>query len=140
MLNKPSWANFDTATGALSGTPPAAGQYPNIVIRVSDGIATTSLPTFSLDISPVILGSATVSWTVPTTNVDGSPLTNLAGFRVLYGTNPNQLNQKVELPNPTFTSVQIEDLVPGTYYFSVKAYNASALESNASPVVWKTIM
>ena len=140
IQNKPSWATFSTATGALSGTPDVAAQYSSIVISVSDGKSTASLAAFNLTISPPVLGSATVTWTAPATNVDGTPLTDLAGFRVLYGTSPTQLDQKLELPNATFTSVQIEDLTPGTYYFEVKAYTAAAMESDASPVVWKTIM
>jgi len=140
VTNKPSWATFDATNGMLSGTPTAAGEYSNIVISVSDGTATASLTAFSLTISPPVLGSATVTWTAPVTNTDGTPLANLAGFHVLYGTSPTQLNQKLELPGPTFTSVEIADLTPGTYYFSVKAYTAAALESDASPVAWKTIM
>ena len=140
VQNKPSWATFNTATGALSGTPTAAGQFANIVIGVSDGTTSAALPAFNLTISPMILGSATVRWTAPATNIDGTPLANLAGFRVLYGTSPTQLSEKLELPAPALTSVEIADLVPGTYYFSVKAYTANALESDASQVVWKTIM
>src|SRR6478752_8125687 len=38
ITNKPSWANFDAATGALSGTP-TAGTFGNVTISVSDGQA-----------------------------------------------------------------------------------------------------
>jgi len=140
VQNKPAWASFNTSTGALSGTPASEGQYSNIVISVSDGKATASLAPFTLTISPVVLGSATITWAPPTINVDGTPLDNLAGFRVLYGTDPNQLDQKLGLPAPTLTSVEVADLAPGTYYFAVKAYTASAVESAASQVVWKTIL
>lgn len=39
ILNKPSWAAFDTSTGALTGTPASGdvGNYGGIVIYVSDG-------------------------------------------------------------------------------------------------------
>ena len=52
ITNKPSWASFDTATGELSGTPvnADAGVTSNIVISVSDGIATASLPAFSIEV------------------------------------------------------------------------------------------
>jgi hypothetical protein len=33
-----------------------------------------------------ISGQATLSWDPPTTNVDGTPLTDLAGYKVYYGT------------------------------------------------------
>src|SRR5690606_37248397 len=46
----PAWASFDEATGALEGVPSAAqtGRYRNIVISVSDGQATTTLPPFTI--------------------------------------------------------------------------------------------
>ena len=49
VANKPSWADFDVATGRLSGTPGAgtAGTYSNIVISVSDGQASATLPAFA---------------------------------------------------------------------------------------------
>jgi len=31
-------------------------------------------------------GTATLTWTASTTGVDGTPLTNLAGYRIYYGT------------------------------------------------------
>src|SRR6185295_6218305 len=40
----PSWASFSTATGHLTGTPPAGttGTFAGIVISVSDGSASAS--------------------------------------------------------------------------------------------------
>jgi hypothetical protein len=84
IANLPPWATFDTATGRLQGTPAAShvGSYANIAIAVSDGTATASLPAFSIAVLAVASGSATLTWTPPTTNSDGSPLTNLAAYRV----------------------------------------------------------
>jgi hypothetical protein len=52
ITNKPSWASFSTASGALSGTPPASavGTDSNIVISASDGVSTAALPAFSLTV------------------------------------------------------------------------------------------
>jgi hypothetical protein len=68
IVNSPSWANFDTTTGQLSGTPTATdvGTHDNISISVSDGEFTTSLAPFSIDVSadnsaPQISGMAPVS-------------------------------------------------------------------------------
>lgn len=52
IVNKPSWAVFNTATGTLSGTPLEAGTFGNIVISVSDGNSTSSLAPFSITVSP----------------------------------------------------------------------------------------
>jgi hypothetical protein len=53
ITNKPTWASFNTATGALTGTPSAAnvGTVSNIVVNVSDGTATVSLPAFSIQVN-----------------------------------------------------------------------------------------
>ncbi|MEN9423646.1 MAG: hypothetical protein RL122_1029 [Pseudomonadota bacterium] len=52
VTNKPAWANFDTKTGELSGTPSAAnvGTTANIVIQVSDGKQQVNLAAFSLQV------------------------------------------------------------------------------------------
>jgi hypothetical protein len=52
--NVPSWATFSKTTGLLSGTPGTADAklYSNIVISVSNGRATATLPAFSIDVTP----------------------------------------------------------------------------------------
>jgi|GEM_PF-6068097 len=52
IQNKPSWASFDSATGLLSGTPQAedVGIYSAIIISVSDGRSTSSLPSFTIQV------------------------------------------------------------------------------------------
>ncbi len=87
--NKPSWLTFSATTGQLSGTPTTAGATGNILIRVSDGKATASLAAFTITVAaapPVSTsGTATLSWTPPTTYTDGSTMSNLAGYRIHYG-------------------------------------------------------
>ena len=139
--NRPSWATFNTATGRLSGTPNAAGTASNIVIRVSDGAATASLAAFSITIAGASnsSGSASLSWQAPTTNTDGSSLTNLAGYRIVYGTSQNALNQTITISNPGTTRYVIDGLSPATWYFAVKAYSSNGTESSNSSVASKTI-
>ena len=74
IQNLPSWATFNTSTGRLSGTPQAAaaGVYSDIVISVTDTKDTVSLPAFSITVNAPTNGSATLSWTPPTENTDGS--------------------------------------------------------------------
>src|SRR5688572_17312176 len=49
---KPGWANFNTSTGLLSGTPATAdvGMHRGIVVWVSDGKAQTLLPAFDVQV------------------------------------------------------------------------------------------
>jgi hypothetical protein len=141
IANRPSWAAFNTSTGLLSGTPgaTAVGSYGNIVISVSDGRATTSLAAFSISVVDVSNGGATLSWTPPTQNTDGTSLTNLAGYRIAYGTSSTALTQTIQVSNPGLSSYTISNLSPGTYYFAVRAYTSSGTESGNSNVQTKTV-
>ncbi len=141
IANAPSWASFSTTTGQLQGTPGAAnvGTFSNIVISASDGTATTSLAAFGITVVAVAGGSATLSWTPPTTNTDGSPLTNLAGYRVRWGPAAGNYPSSVTLNNAGLTSYVVGSLVPGTYYFVVTALSSTGVESQFSNVASKTI-
>lgn len=143
IANRPSWAQFDSVTGRLSGTPGAAnvGSTSGIVISVSDGGPDpVSLPAFSLTVvSPTPQGSATLSWSPPTSNVDGTAVTNLAGYRVKYGQLASNLSETVSVPHPDVTSVVIENLSAGTWYFAVSAYTTANIESDLSNLAQKTL-
>ena len=111
----------------------------NIVISVTDGQATTSLAAFSIAVNQVANGAATVTWEPPTENTDGTALTDLKGYRIRYGLAPNALTNVVTVPTVGISSAVIENLGPGTWYFGVVAYNASAVESALSDLAQKTI-
>ena len=141
IQNPPSWASFNTQSGNLSGTPGSgdAGTYSNIIISVSDGTSTASLAAFSIIVTQVANGSATVSWSAPTQNTDGSALTNLAGFNIYYGTSAGNLSQSVQIANPGLTTYALGNLAPGAWYFAVNAYTAAGAESALSSIASKTI-
>ncbi len=139
--NVPPWASFDTATGRLTGTPSAGdvGNYSGIAISVTDGKATTSLPSFSISVTQIAVGSATLSWVPPTTNDDGSVLTDLAGYRIRYGRSSTNLDQSVSISNSAINSFAIDNLSPGTWFFAVVTVNSQGTESSPSNVASKTI-
>jgi Putative Ig domain len=141
VVNRPSWGTFNRATGRLSGTPTASDvrSYPNIQISVSDGELTTNLATFTINVVATTGGTATLSWTPPTQNTDGSPLVDLAGYRVYWGTSSGNYPQSVTVMNPGITSYMVEQLTPATYYFVATALDASGNESKHSNVATKTI-
>lgn len=142
ISQKPSWAAFSNKTGRLYGTPAAAnvGNYTGIRIAVSDGKRSTYLPTFSIAVQAATgIGSATIRWVAPTQNTDGSPLTNLAGYKVHYGTSTTALTRFVQVGNPGITTVEIGGLTPATWYFTVTAYTNTGVESEPSAAVSKTI-
>jgi len=141
IANRPVWATFNTATGALSGIPGngTAGIYSNITIRVTDGIATASLPAFSITVQQAAMGAASLSWQAPTTRTDGTPLTNLAGYRIRYGTSVGSYPSVIEIPNGGLTRAVVENLPPATWYFVISAYDTNGAESSNSSPVSKTI-
>jgi hypothetical protein len=137
----PSWATFSSSNGRLSGTPGAGdvATYSNITIRVSDGTTTVALPSFSVQVVAVAMGSVTLNWQPPTQNTDGTPLTNLAGYKVYWGTSPGAFSNSVTLSNPGLTSYVVEQLTPATWYFAATSVNAQNVESAFTRVVSKRI-
>ena len=141
VARKPAWAQFDKATGRLSGTPGPAdvGNFTNIAITVTDGQATAALAAFDVSVNQIAAGTATLSWLPPTENSDGSTLTDLAGYRIYYGRNRDNLTQVVELDNPGLTRYVVENLTSARWFFAMTSVNADGVESARSPIASKTI-
>jgi len=71
-------------------------------------------------------GSVTLTWSPPTLNTDGSALSDLAGYRVQYGTNSGFLSQSVDVGGATTTSLVVPGLQRGaTYFFAMSALSAA---------------
>ena len=144
ISNKPSWATFSTTTGRLSGTPSSSnvGSFSNISIKVSDGTSTVSLPTFAITVNPGTTsssGTATLSWTAPTRNTDGTTLTNLGGYRIYFGTSASSLTRTISINSAGLTTYVVSDLSPATYYFAVSAVSSTGVESSRSTVASKVV-
>lgn len=102
-------------------------------------------------------GQATLCWDPPTTNVDGTPLTDLGGYKIYYGTSSGNY--------PMTTDIYLGECVPcggshpecalcanactytvtgltdgATYYFVATAYNTSGNESEYSNEVSKLVI
>jgi hypothetical protein len=135
--------------------------YPNIVITASDGELSASLPAFAITVSaatgstpstsaappasaapsassapslapaPPPSGAATLRWSAPTENADGSALTNLAGYRIYHGTS-SSFTEMIQIAGAGNTSYTFSQLAGGTHYFAVAAYNAAGMESALS--------
>jgi hypothetical protein len=146
IKNKPAWASFSIASGKISGTPTTSnvGTYSSIVISVSDGSASASLAPFSIVVSQPSsggggTGSASLHWTAPTKNTNGSGLTDLAGYHVYYGKSASTMTTSITIANPGTTSYTVSNLAAGTWYFSVNAYTTSGVASARSNTDTKVI-
>ncbi len=141
ITNKPDWAWFDQQTGRFRGTPGAGdvATYDNIVISVSDGQASASLSSFSITIEAISTGSATLSWTPPTENTDGTALTDLAGYRIYWGTTVGSYPNSLTIDNPGITTYVVENLAPGSYAFVATSINADGVESGYSAPATRSV-
>ena len=79
--------------------------------------------------------SATLSWIKPTQNADGTPLTNLAGYIVRYGTNVGALHRASIGVLAEYHAVGNRRSVAGNWYFEVAAVNTTDTESAFSSAV-----
>jgi hypothetical protein len=84
-------------------------------------------------------GGVTLSWDAPTSNTNGTPLTNLAGYRIYYGYSPTDLSQTVSITGVGIQTYVLDDLPSGVWYFAIVAINSSGDESALSNIVQKTI-
>jgi hypothetical protein len=85
-------------------------------------------------------GNATLSWSAPSENTNGSALTDLGGFKIYYGTAPTQLTNTVALTDPGLLTYVLTELPIGTtYYFAVIAVTTAGIESVPSQTVSNTI-
>jgi len=142
ITNKPLWASFSTSTGALTGTPSSTdiGTSSGIIISVNDGITSASLASFDITVTKIVIGSAMVSWTPPLENNDGSALTDLAGYKIYYGTTAGKYTTTIDVNNTNITDYLIGNLTgPNTYYFVMTAYNSTGDESVYSNIASKII-
>ena len=141
IARKPAWAQFDKASGRLWGTPGAddVGNFTNIGISVSDGKAQATLAEFDVSVHQISAGAATLAWNPPTENADGSSLTDLAGYRIYYGRNPDNLTQVVVLNNPGLTRYVVENLSPARWHFEMTSVNTDGVESRRTSTASKTI-
>lgn len=109
--------------------------------------STCSTTTYNLGISLIVngttqasAGSASLRWEPPTQNTDGTALTNLAGYRVFYGRTATELTSVIQISNVGVTAYTVSNLSPGDYYFAVKAFNSTGVESGLSNIERKTII
>jgi len=79
---------------------------------------------------------ASLSWNAPSTNSNGTPITDLAGYKLYVGNASRSYQQKLDMGK--VTNYAVANLADGsTYYFAVTAYNSAGVESPYSAEVSK---
>jgi hypothetical protein len=119
------------ASGDWSGSKGPAGTETLPAITSS---ATYNITCEWLDVS------ATLTWTAPTQNTDGTSLTDLAGFKIYYGmTQGGPYDEVVDIPDAGATTHVVQPLASGAWFFVSTAYNAIGTESDFSNEAMKIL-
>jgi hypothetical protein len=84
-------------------------------------------------------GTAALTWQVPTENTNGTPLTDLAGYTIVYGTTPDALSNSVQVTDIETTSYVVKGLGQGTWYFAIMSNTSSGETSTLSSIESTTI-
>ncbi|UCE70749.1 MAG: fibronectin type III domain-containing protein [Nitrospiraceae bacterium] len=100
-----------------------------VLITILCGCGVNAVPDMAGP-APAAAGSVTLSWSAPEKNVDGTPLVDLAGYRVYYGRTSSDYANSADTNNET--EVHISNLTPGQWCFAVTAYDATFNESGFS--------
>ena len=124
------WSGSKALNGSEITPPLTSDQTYQLSCTGSNGNA--------LAMTTVTIRTAVLSWTAPTQNVDGSPLTNLAGYKVYWGTTPGTYSSNASVSGAG-TTTYTTNLTPGTWYFAVSALDATGAESAKTNEVSKTV-
>lgn len=81
-------------------------------------------------------------WDAPTSNTDGSPATDVAGYKIYYGTVSGTYTASIDVGNTTsipMATLSASVPVPGLYYIAVTAYDTAGNESVYSNEINKNL-
>ena len=84
-----------------------------------------------------VRGIISLNWQPPTRNVDGSTLTDLAGYRVYYGLSSRNYTGEHPVTDPSASSASVT-APAGTYYVAMTALDGDGNESAYSNEIVKT--
>lgn len=131
-----TWSS-DRAQCVASGHESWSGPQPSSGTLQLPTITLSGTYTLTLTCSTPASLSAKLTWTNPTTNTDGTAYTNGAGTRIYYGRSESVLDQTTQTNSPTATTLTLEGLAPGPWFFGAKAYNTAGAEGAISNLVTK---
>ena len=118
------------ASGGWSGTKAASGSQTLTSISATTNFTLTC--TWGT-------GSAIVSWVPPTSNTNGTALTDLRSYKVVYGTSATSLTRSATVTDLALRNLTINSLASGTWYFAMRSVNSRGVESANSNVSSKTV-
>lgn len=123
--NRKWWCPVVTTTASTSTSTSTATSTPTSTTSTTT-TTTTAPATYN----------AKLSWTIPTTRADGTPLTasELAGYEVYYTNDTGSVAAVVPVSSGSAISTTVSSLASGNYSFSISAIDTSGLKSALSTV------
>ena len=128
------------ASGSWTGNLPPSG---NQTVGPLTSNSTFSVTCSNLRGSAIVMvtvsisGELSLNWVAPAENVDGSALTDLAGYRIYYGERSRDYSGQEAVNDPDITSISIS-APAGSYYVAMTAIDTQGNESGYSNEVLKT--
>jgi hypothetical protein len=141
-----SWQNDRGGNGVAMGTESwnSAGVAlelgaNTITVTAEDASGVTNSRNIVVKRESGELGSTTLAWKAPTSRIDGSPLTDLAGYRIYYGRMSGFYDFTIDIRNPGILTFVVEGLASGDWHFALAAYDSEDVESARSNEVLRNI-
>lgn len=126
------WSGAKATSGSQSVGPINA--KATFTLTCSNGVGQNAATTISVAVNDSLI----LSWQTPTENVDGTALTDLAGFKLYYGTSSGSYSDSLNIAGPSTTSYTLT-LPSGEYYFAMTALDDDGNESGYSNEVVRTV-
>lgn len=94
-----------------------------------------------LSIAANAAGKAQISWSIPATREDGTPLDagEIASFELYYAAGSSTGLSKLTSVSASETSIVVDELAAGTHYFAIATTDSAGLQSSLSPTFSVTI-
>lgn len=124
-----TWNVPGAATCTAAGGSAWTGSVPTSGTRPFTGIKSPLHLTLDCKAADG-LGLAVLNWIAPTTNTDGSALSNLAGYKIAYSKGTT-LDQNIDVPNPSAITYTVNSLTAGTWFFTVSAATSTCFPTPA---------
>lgn len=128
------------ASGAWSGQQGTSGSFDTGSLGQDSTFTLTCTSGSSnvIEQLSVRIGNTQLAWTPPTSNVDGTVLTDLAGFRIYWGTQPGNYTDNAEV-GPFVTQYDLSGLQTDAYWVAMTAFNIDGTESAYSNEVERLV-
>lgn len=134
-------ADSCAASGGWSGSRPVQG---NASVGPLNGATTFTLTCSGAGGSSVAMlsvsveGVVSLAWQPPAENEDGSPLTDLSGYRIYYGSFSRSYNDTITVNDAGATQWDMP-LSSGEYYIAMTAFDAAGNESAYSNEIVRSV-